>query len=116
MTSHVVSESPCVQQRDGSCVHDPSVRVLSRLRCTPHPAPLPLGAGGEQSGLEVNFLRYQFAMMGGITKGELRVFGAFEVEMHVVLPGEANAAMHLNAFTRCVAIGITAVRLGHRHG
>ena len=55
-------------------------------------------------------------MMGSIPKGELRIFSAFEVQMHVVLPGEADAAVHLNAFTRRVAIGITAVCLGHRHG
>ena len=35
-------------------------------------------------------------MIGRITKSEFIPFGAFEPEVHVVLPGEADAAMHLH--------------------
>ena len=37
-----------------------------------------------------------FAMIGSITKSKLIPLGAFEPKMHVMLPGEADAAMHLH--------------------
>src|SRR5262249_40098281 len=47
--------------------------------------------------LEVHQLGHPLAMPGGIAEGELRPFGPLEVQVQVVLPGEADAAVELDA-------------------
>ena len=55
-------------------------------------------------------------MIRGVAKGEFGVLGALEIQVHVVLPREADAAVHLDALAGGVAIGVAAIRLGHGYG
>ena len=73
------------------------------------------GVASPQYGLEMNLLRHELAVVGGIAEGKFSVLGTLEVQVHVVFPGEADATVYLNAFARRVTVGITAVGLGHGH-
>src|SRR5260370_20733611 len=59
-------------------------------------------------------LHHQLAMLVGIAKQDLRAFGALEPEMRVVVPGEADAAMHLHCVHRGLQIGFGGAGLGER--
>jgi hypothetical protein len=50
---------------------------------------------------------------GGVAKGDFAGLGALEVELQVVFPGEADAAMKLDAGAGDLAIGIRRLGLGH---
>ena len=57
----------------------------------------------------MQFLRHELAVVSGVTEGEFGVFGAFEVEMHIVFPGKADTTVDLDAFARRVAVRIAAI-------
>src|SRR5260370_527512 len=61
-------------------------------------------------------LHHQLAMLVGIAKQDLRAFGALEPEMRVVVPGEADAAMHLHGVNRGLQIGFGGAGLWSRGG
>src|SRR6185503_15956440 len=67
------------------------------------------------SGLEVHQLRHPLTMVGGIAERELRALRALEVEVQIVLPGEADAAVELDARRRDAPVGVGDVGLGHAH-
>src|SRR5262245_41217569 len=46
---------------------------------------------------QIDQLRHQLAIPGGVAEGHFRALRALEVEMHVVLPREADAAVDLDA-------------------
>src|SRR5262249_43012000 len=63
---------------------------------------------------EIDELRDELAVPGGIAEGPLGALRALEVEVHVVLPREADPTVDLDALARGVAVRIRAVGLGHR--
>src|SRR5688572_3011294 len=62
---------------------------------------------------EVDQASDQLAVPGGVPEGDLRALRALEVEMHVVLPGEADSAVNLDAIAGRMAVRVGAVCLGH---
>src|ERR1700691_1832092 len=62
--------------------------------------------------LDAQELRQQFAMVRRVAQEELRTLGALEVEVRVVLPREADAAVDLDVLRRAVEVGLGAERLG----
>src|SRR5262247_4100196 len=66
--------------------------------------------------LEVDQLGHALAMPGGVAERELRSLGALEVQVQVVLPGESDAAVELDARSGHAAVGVRHVGLGHAHG
>src|SRR5690349_21343884 len=61
-------------------------------------------------------LRHALTMIRGVAKRELRCLGAAVVEMCIVLPCEAHAAMNLDSAVADFAVGVARVGLGYRHG
>src|SRR5438045_5900395 len=61
-------------------------------------------------------LRDDLAVPGGVAEGDLGALRALEVDVHVVLPREADATMDLDALAGGVAIGVGTVGLRHRGG
>src|SRR5262245_44364496 len=57
-----------------------------------------------------------FAMIRRITEREFRRLRPLEVEVQVVLPGEADAAVELDAPGGHAAEGVRTIGLGHRRG
>src|SRR5262245_23836845 len=55
-------------------------------------------------------------MVGGVAEGELRPLRPLEVEVEVVLPREADAAMELDARGGYLAVRVGDVGLGHADG
>lgn len=53
-------------------------------------------------------------MQGSIAKENLIGFGAFEVQVGIVFPGKADAAMDLDCSASNAEVGITTDRLGGR--
>ena len=51
-----------------------------------------------------------------ITESNLRGFGPLEIEMQVMVPGEAYASMDLDTRASNMLIDIAAPGLGHRSG
>src|SRR4029077_8914559 len=66
--------------------------------------------------LEIDQLGYTLAMPGGVAERELGALGTLEVQVQVVLPGEADAAVELYARAGDAAIGVRDIGLGHAHG
>src|SRR6185295_1621361 len=66
-----------------------------------------------RSGLKVHQLGHPLAMMGGVAERELRALRALEVEVQVVLPGEADAAVELDTRRGHAPEGVGDVGLGH---
>src|SRR5438132_9051666 len=60
----------------------------------------------------------QLAVVRGVAEEDLRALRALEVEVRVVLPGEADAAVDLDVLGRTVEVRVGDVRLGQRrdHG
>src|SRR6185436_9937440 len=74
-----------------------------------------LGGPGEAPHLlQAYQLRDALAVIAGVAKRELGRLGALEVEMQVVLPGEADAAVQLDAGARDLPEGVGSIGLGHR--
>src|SRR5262245_58506122 len=65
---------------------------------------------------EADQLRNALAMIRGVAERELGRLRALEVQVQVVLPREADAAVELDARPRHLAVGVAHVRLGHRRG
>src|ERR671919_1273184 len=63
---------------------------------------------------QVDELRDLLAVVRGVAKRELRRLRALEIEVQVVLPGEADAAVELDAGPRHLAIRVRGIGLGHR--
>src|SRR6266545_2954315 len=63
--------------------------------------------------LQVHELGNSLAMERRIPEGELRSLRALEIEMEVVLPGEADPAVKLDAVGGDAPVGVRDVRLGH---
>src|SRR3990172_646578 len=63
--------------------------------------------------LEVDQLGYPLAMPRGVAEGEFRPLGPLEVEVQVVLPGEPDAAVELDASAGDPAVRVRDVGLGH---
>src|ERR1700691_2564777 len=66
--------------------------------------------------LDAQELRQQFAVVGRVAQEELRPLGALEVEVRVVLPREADAAVDLDVLRRAVEVGLGAEGLGEARG
>src|ERR1041384_6564045 len=66
--------------------------------------------------LKVKRLGDELAVIRRVAERHLRRLGALEIEMHVVLPGEADSTVDLDAVPGDLAIGVGYVRLGHRRG
>src|SRR5687767_5659268 len=79
-------------------------------------APPGAGRARRAKDLEIYQLSDLLAMVGGITKRELRRLGALEVQVQVVLPGEADATVQLDAGAGNLAVGVRGVGLGHGGG
>src|SRR6266511_2840584 len=63
--------------------------------------------------LQVHELGNSLAMERRIPEGEFRSLRALEIEMEVVLPGEADPAVKLDAVGGDAPVGVRDVRLGH---
>src|SRR5713101_6855134 len=63
--------------------------------------------------LEVDQLGHPLAMPCGVAEGEFRPLGPLEVEVQVVLPGESDAAVELDAGAGDPAVGVRDIRLRH---
>src|SRR5438132_8790186 len=74
------------------------------------------GAVEAPSELETNELRDPLAVICRVAEGELRRLGALEIQVQVVLPREADAAVELDPGRRDLAIRVGGVRLRHGHG
>src|SRR5262245_47670382 len=61
-------------------------------------------------------LRDELAVPGGVAEGHLGALGTLEVDVHVVLPREADAAVDLDALAGGVPVGVRDVGLGHGRG
>ncbi len=66
--------------------------------------------------LDIEYLGHHLAVIITITEGDLRGLGPLEIEVHVVVPGEANATVDLNALTSNVLVDIATPGLGHGSG
>ena len=53
-------------------------------------------------------------MIGGGTEGKLVPLGPFEPEVHIVLPGKTNPAVHLHGLVRRAGIDLGQTGLGNR--
>src|SRR5271166_613336 len=62
--------------------------------------------------LETEELRHQFAVEGRVAESELGGFCALEIKMHVMLPGKADSAMHLDSFPRDSPVTVRGGGLG----
>src|SRR5437867_10179109 len=71
-------------------------------------------AAGSRTPLQINQLRDPLAVVRRVAEGELGRLGALEVEVQVVLPGEPDAAVELDAGAGHLTVGVGDVRLGHR--
>ena len=58
------------------------------------------------SRLQIERLRDELPVVGGVAERHLGRLRALEVQVHVVLPGEADAAMHLDAVACCPAVRV----------
>src|SRR5207249_10774286 len=76
------------------------------------------GSGGTSRTpqLQINQLRDPLAVVRRVTERELGRLGALEVEVQIVLPGEPDAAVELDARASDLPVGVGDVRLGHRSG
>src|SRR2546428_11132526 len=74
------------------------------------------GAVEAPSELQTNELRDPLAVIRRVAEGELRRLGALEIQVQVVLPREADAAVELDPGRRDLAVRVGGVRLGHGHG
>src|SRR5439155_6714025 len=61
-------------------------------------------------------LRDDLTVPGGVAEGDFGALRALEVDVHVVLPREADAAVDLDAFAGGVAVRVGRVGLRHRGG
>src|SRR5438874_3030931 len=67
--------------------------------------------------LDADALRQELSVVRRIAEKELAGLGPLEVQVGVVFPGEADAAMDLDVLGGSVEIGVGAVRLGQAgHG
>ena len=74
------------------------------------------GGGRCGRGYRVHQLRHPLAMVRRVAERELRALGALEVEVQVVLPREADAAVELDARGGDPPVRVGHVGLGHAHG
>src|SRR6266550_3871298 len=61
---------------------------------------------------DADALRQQLPVVGGVAQQDLRALRPLEVQVGVVLPGEADAAVDLDVLGGGVEVGVRAVRLG----
>src|SRR5262249_41573457 len=66
--------------------------------------------------LQVDEAGYTLPVVCRIAKCELTRLGALEIQVQIVLPREADAAVELNAGTGDLAVSVGHVGLGHRGG
>src|SRR4029450_11867462 len=71
-------------------------------------------AAGESEALQIDQLRDPLAGVRPGAEGEIPWIGALEVEMEIVLPREADAAVELDTVAGHLAVRVGDVRLGHR--
>src|SRR5215471_17040429 len=88
------------------------IHLPNRSR-TPPTRPFPSSRWG--TGLEVDQLGHALAMPRGVAERELGSLGPLEVQVEVVLPGEADAAVELDARAGDAPVRIRHVGLGHAH-
>src|SRR5262245_26945224 len=77
------------------------------------PGPLALDPA---RGPSQDVLRYDLPVPGRVAEGDLGALGALEVDVHVVLPGEPDAAVDLDPLAGDDAVRVGAVGLRHRRG
>src|SRR3954452_8030411 len=85
-------------------------RVPSRLRMARDPTGPALTRWTYRSNTDA--LCEQLAVVGGVAEEQLGGLGPLEVEVGVVLPGEADAAVDLDVLGGGVEVRLRAVRLG----
>src|SRR5256885_13821059 len=64
--------------------------------------------------LKVEGLRDELAVVGRVAEGHLGRLGALEEQVHIVLPGEPDATVHLDAVSRDLAVRVRYIGLRHR--
>src|SRR5262249_44008560 len=69
-----------------------------------------------RAGLKLQQPRHALAMERRVTERDLRALGALEVEVQVVLPREADAAVDLDAVAGDLPVGVGDEGLCHRGG
>src|SRR5258708_6525263 len=57
-------------------------------------------------------LHHEFAMVSRVPEKHFRALRPFEPEMGILVPGEPDAAAHLNGVDRGLQIGVAGARLG----
>src|SRR5207253_6107300 len=69
-------------------------------------------AGGGAAWSDADALGQQLAVVGRVPEQELARLGPLEIQVGVVLPGEADAAVDLDVLGGGVEVGVRAVGLG----
>src|SRR5437764_9059639 len=101
---------------DGTSMGKPSEPRSASVPATSVAMAAPSSTHGIIASLEVESLGDELSMVGCIAERHLRRLGALEIEMHVVLPRETDAAVHLDAVAGDLAIRVGHISLGHRRG
>src|SRR6266568_7026119 len=91
----------------------PRIHLLNRSRTRPTRGCLVVLAGDR---LEIDQLGHALAMPRGVAEREFGALGPLEVQVEIVLPGEADAAVELYARAGHPAISVGDIGLGHAHG
>src|SRR5687767_5781539 len=88
--------------------------TASAPRTTAMPPRYPVGAGRPDwmPRLDADALGEQLAVVGRVAEEDLGALGPLEVQVGIVLPGEADPAVDLDVLRRGVEVGLGAVRLG----
>src|SRR5437773_11526343 len=61
-------------------------------------------------------MSYALAMIGCVTKHQLRRFGSLVVEVNVLIPGEADSSMNLHCQVAYLAVSVARIRFRDRYG
>src|SRR5262249_54268928 len=88
----------------------------SSIRIVPSGPQTPINDLSISAMSESDQLRDDLAVPGGVAERHLGALRALEVDVHVVLPREADAAVDLNALAGGMAVRVGAVGLRHRGG
>src|SRR5947208_5918082 len=99
---------------DGTSLLKPSEPRSASVLATSVVIAAPSSTHGMTAGLEIEGLRDQLALIRGVAERHLRRLRALEVQMHIVLPRETDATVHLDTVARHLPVSIGHVRLRHR--
>src|SRR6476469_8268565 len=74
----------------------------------------PMGCDTGARSSDADALGEELAVVRGVTEQDLRALRTLEVQVRIVLPGEADAAVDLDVLGRGVEVRVRAVGLGER--